>query len=325
MIQFISKFFWRLAAYDPDLLATCPRPEKRLALVTGVSLLVLFFLMLASCLYLNFLLFNALYLALIVGSLIAFTLISLYRFLLSSLLSYRFPETGRRSIAYFSWAVRFIYLLFLVLLISKPVELYCLKNQLEEDLIIHRQKKEAEFKLRLSVQLGKERTNLKDELQSVELKSREDPESDLYTNRMTSLEEQLVLLNKREEELLQSFSRQNQKAAYFIPRLKFLLRNYPISWLISLGILLLFGLPVFLEAKKKKRSKYQLRCDNIDLKLILSHYQHFLQAYRTIFKTEYDIEIRFEEHSKNPPFNTIPKQARPMIRDKDLLLKHLKK
>lgn len=325
MKSILTQYFWRLAVYDPSLLATCPKPEKRLALVTGVSLLALFMLILCSSFYLNLLLFNAYYLALIVGGLIAFTLINLYRFLLSSLLSYRFPEIRGQSIPYFPWAIRLSYLVCLVLIIAKPVELYVFKNQLEEDLISHRIKMESAFKLHISTQLGKERSNLENEFRKVELYLKEDPGNDFYNNRKNSLKERLQLLDNREKELLVSFIRQNEKATYFIPRLRFLFRRYPVSWLITLTTFLLFILPVFLEIKRKKISKYQLSCDDLDLTLILSHYQRFLGSYRAIFKQKFGATIDYVENYKNAPLNTIPKRSQPVIRDKDLLLKHLKK
>lgn len=93
-------------------------------------------------------------------------------------------------------------------------------------------------------------------------------------------------------------------SSFFLYRVEMVGRTYPLSWLLTLFIMLLFLLPGYLVYTISSRDEYYRLKKEQEKALVLHAYGFFTSHYKRLFKDKVPIFSRYED----PPFNKVRKQ-----------------
>src|ERR1700754_3020878 len=92
--------------------------------------------------------------------------------------------------------------------------------------------------------------------------------------------------------------------SFFLYRIQKVNRGYPLAWLLTFLIILLFLLPGYLVYSISSQNEYYQLKKAQEKKLIMEAYDFFTKHYRILFAEKVSIFSRYED----PPFNTVRKQ-----------------
>jgi len=95
--------------------------------------------------------------------------------------------------------------------------------------------------------------------------------------------------------------------------------GYPMAWLFTLLIILLFLLPGYLVYSISSKNEYYLLKKAQERKLVMEAYSFFTEHYRVLFNEKVSIFSRYED----PPFNAVRKQPPVPASMTDFLQKYL--
>lgn len=107
--------------------------------------------------------------------------------------------------------------------------------------------------------------------------------------------------------------------SFFLYRVKKLNYSYPLSWLLSLLIILLFILPGYLVYSISSQDQYYQLKKARERKLVSDAYNCFAASYEKLFDRKITIFSRY----KDPPFNSIRKQPPVAATMRDFVQNHL--
>ena len=137
----LRKFFWTLSGDDKNIIAKCNKSTRTRFTGIGVLVAVIFSLCFVSC----FLAFTGLiqnfFIGIIIGLFFAWMITNIYLFLLYTLSKTGFPYIPNRNARFISVSIRLIFIAFISIIVSKPIESLAFSKQLTQDIQIFKQKK----------------------------------------------------------------------------------------------------------------------------------------------------------------------------------------
>lgn len=332
---------WRLCVCDPELMEACPNKEKLPYALAGLSVLVFTLVAALSGMYLSSLIFGATVFSMILGLGLAVNIVVVYQLALITISSNRLPHTAHFKFSRSSVGVRIFYMSFILLIVSKPLELYLFQDKIEDDLIFFKKKQEQIFYKKNLSFIDERIFEIEeeiDELRSVIVERDSNtissgvvseqnanaplPLSDLTTEekRITSKEQELNRIRAQRIRYIEKFKKTNERSNYLIERIRILLSKHPESWGITVILGLLFFFPFIFKLIKINNHVYSLKCDNADYNMILSDYHRFNINYEKIFLQKHDVKIELYEPFVDPPFNTRKKADTRSIKGKEELI-----
>ena len=111
-----------------------------------------------------------------------------------------------------------------------------------------------------------------------------------------------------------------KKSNYYIQGIIILNKKYPLSWFISLFVLILFIIPTFLKIFIHKDSIFYKTKHYVESHLVKYEYELFKEKYNEIFNNKYGMDLHYDEHFSDAPFNTKRKvNKRDLLKEDDLL------
>lgn len=203
----------------------------------------------------------------------------------------------------FSNITRTAFVAFMAFMISKPVEIYMMKDELNRYVVSYRSKLVSDFQQKLSGIYDSDISKIK--LRLVNLSTISGPGySKSIQQEIDRLNERIATLkNKKGADLTLATQRINN-ANFFIQQVIYAVSK-PLCWLVCIVMLCLFLLPGYLIYSLSAQNEYFKRKKKYEEDVIIAAYNEFCRSYSQIFATNYQQPgLQFYCKYLDPPFKT---------------------
>lgn len=309
----IKKFFWTLSGDDVNVIDKCNKTTKSRFTAIGVLVASIFTLCFISCYFAFTSLLQNLWFGIIIGLFFAWMITNIYLFLLYTLSKTGFPYVPNRTARFISVSIRLIFIAFISIIISKPIESLVFSKQLEKEIQIFKKEKIERYTKSTNSYLDKEINEYKNLLTG--------NNDDFYLNLIEDREKKKTVLTASMKQLV-------KKSNYYIQGIIILNNKYPISWIITIIVLIMFIIPTYLKLFIQKDSIFYKTKHYVESHLVKYEYELFKEKYTATLINRYSVEFRrineinvnYTEHFSDAPFNTIQKiDNRKILKEDDLL------
>ncbi len=332
------RFFWFLYNINPAIVASCSHKDQKRYATYGLIVFLVFLISFFSGSYLVYLIIGDWFFAIPIGGFLAWNFLNLYRLIMLTInpRDQKAESTGIGN--YLTYLVRAVFMLFLVLVVIKPIELKLLENQIEPLLEEYEQKNARQFNEEWLGFINEEESEYREKNDSLSTEIREDSvllamvlseegrrdyliksTEARITNKKERISENkkhLVYLDSLKKAYREDFEATAKESLYLVERLRILMVELPWSWIITViaGIILLF--PILLKRFFIKNNAYFINEKDRENLLILSHYGWFKSHYEQLWEQSIGQRLAFFEAYEDPPFNRYPKDShRGMVDD----------
>jgi hypothetical protein len=210
------------------------------------------------------------------------------------------------------------FVIFMGFILSKPLEVYLFKNQLEKDVIAHKEKLAKEHEVQIKSIYAGTLLNLNN--QKRDLQSLNDRQS--FNQEIEAVDLRINSLQDEETNLIDASKSRIDQGTFFVFQIKKVSSSYPLSWLFCLGFVLIFLLPGFIIYSISKENTYFKLKHDFDKKLITIGWLDFTRKYTQLFKNKYELAIEFYTKFEDPPFNTKLNETPPHKNATDFHIKY---
>ncbi len=298
-------FFWTLSGDDKNIIGKCNKSTRSRFTGIGVLVGIIFTICFVSC----FLAFTGLlqnsWIGIVIGLFFAWMITNIYLFLLYTLSKTGFPYIPNKTARFISVSIRLIFIAFISTIVSKPLETLVFSKQLSQDIQVFKQEKINRYKQSTNNYLDKEINEYKKLLTGTN--------DDFYLNLIQDREKKKLSYTNSMKQLV-------KKSNYYIQGIIILNKKYPLSWFISLFVLILFIIPTFLKIFIHKDSIFYKTKHYVESHLVKYEYELFKEKYNEIFNNKYGMDLHYDEHFSDAPFNTKRKvNKRDLLKEDDLL------
>lgn len=288
-------------------------------ILATVFILVITGLTIASVWYAMELLFHLIYVEWLMAVFISGLFMLIYVFLINTFSkqakTHYTPAIARwKTQLTASNIIRTAFIVLIGFLIAQPAGVWAFRSDLKDAVYhyktelsnAHRRKVNTLYDEQIAL-IDKKTTYYKDMIQLFSSKSIE--------AQIKSLSESKIMLIKKKDVELQLTVANIQQADFFLYRVR-LVSGKPLSWLIWIGIIVLFLLPGYLVYSIGSDDKYfQLR-DERDRALILEQYHFFEKAYSAIFRRQFNKDVLYYSRYKDPPLCSQFKDQMEVLEEK---------
>lgn len=281
------------------------------------ALLIIIILMLTwvSIQYALDLLFHTFIIELSLAIFFCLLFLSIYIFLLNTFAK---ENRGRKRILNISNIIRIGFVVFMGVLVAQPLVILLYADKLTPEVGIYKQLIFAKHKEQVTA-LTKDETE-KLLIQKARYTGQKQKsgtqvhDSDIYKieNKLQSIHDKAASINHSAQVAIEQNS-------FFLFRISTVNRQYPLSWVFSLFIVLLFLLPGYLIYTIPSQHEYFSLKKAREKELITVAYAEFRTRYTLLFQTPLEIFSRFED----PPFNTTRKQLPTSASMKEFFQKYI--
>lgn len=307
----------------------------------GGFVTAIFALCFISCYFTFTKLFLNYFVGIPIGLFFAYMITNIYLLLLYTLSKNSFPCKTDKAAQLFSIFIRLIFICFIALVVTKPIETILFSNPLESEIDNYKREQIGKYRKSTSEYYDAETKNLRLIIEK---------QKSLYANaEISQIANYKKLLQKKEiqkDELIASMIHLVSNSNYYIQSIIILNTKYRSCWFVSLFIMLIFLFPAYLKNFLGVQSSYYEIKRTIEKKLVEKEYDIFKKQYKKLFianmigDIQYpkkDIEksnykelvnihnsiisnIQFAEPFIDAPFNTIRKRdKREYLKEDDLI------
>lgn len=250
-----------------------------------------------------------------IGLFFSYMITNIYLLLLYTLSKNSFPCKTNKASQLFSISIRVIFICFIAIVVSKPLETMFYSSDLEKEIAIYKQEQISKYKQSTTEYFIEETKNLKLIIEKQKL---------LYTNAETSqIESYIQLLKKKEhqkEELITSMTNLINNSDYYIQSIVILNTKYQDCWLFTFISMFIFLFPAYLKNFLGEHSSYYESKRTIENRLVKEEYASFKDRYTWLFQEYFNRNLQFTEPFIDAPFNTIRKKdEREYLEEDDLI------
>lgn len=264
--------------------------------LSSVTILLIAGISFASIVYAIELLFHALLVEILLSTFLSLLFVLLFIFIVNTFTK----DRRQQKLLNFSNITRLGFVMFIGFIISKPIEVFLFRNAIQTAIENHKAELVKEHTLKIEQLFSHDLAKLKNE--------RVKYSSLGFHKDVLQIDQQVDLINQRKKDLAGISAIRIEKGAYFVYRIKVISSKYPSSWLISLGVVALFFLPVFLIYSISSDEEYFKRKNAQEKRMIERAYHAFTQKYAEIFLDRYGLQVQFYSKYEDPPFNTMLKK-----------------
>jgi len=315
---------WSLYNIDSKLISSCSKKDQYRYAAYGGIVLLFFLISLLSVIYTIYLLTFDWIMAAGLGPLLAWNFMNLYRLTLFTINPAN-PLTGDRSAGNMvTILVRSIFLILLLLVVVKPLELIILEKHIDPYIEVYKKEKIKHFDDKVLKFFDDEINLLKEEnfklngdlvVRKTEFEEgreaywgRSSLEANLLINRIKLNEKSIADLSRKRSGLSQRYAAKIKESPGMVERLRVLITELPWSWGISAIISLILLFPFFVKRFLLNNDVYFGIEKTNEINLISIHYKWFKELYTKIFEQKYGYNIVFYEAFEDAPFNRIRKE-----------------
>lgn len=268
--------------------------------LAGMFVVFILILSFVSVYYAFDLMFNIWEVQILLSLFFSMMFATIYVLLLQTFSKRAFGGEGKHSKLNLSNITRGLFIVFIGFLLSKPIEILYLRNELNDEIDY--------YKKTISLQLERQTEGIyKTDIIKLKTKiaSFKGVLSELQKEDLSKLNFSLEELLNKIEVLKTNANNKIKNSDYFTKRVIIASTKYPSSWLICGVIILCFSLPVGLIYTISSDDEYYALKRHHDEALVKYHYEIFIKKYSETFKKKFNIEnIQFYEPWQDPPFRT---------------------
>lgn len=312
----LSRILCTFSGDDYSIISQCKdKTIQYRFMVIGGFVTAIFALCFISCYFTFTKLIQNYYIGLPIGLFFSYMITNIYLLLLYTLSKNSFPCKTDKAAQLFSISIRVIFICFIAIVVSKPLETMLYSSDLENEIAIYKQEQISKYKQSTTEYFNEETKNLKLIIEKQKL---------LYTNAETSqIENYKKLLEKKElqkDELITSMTNLVNNSNYYIQSIVILNSKYRACWLFTFFTMFVFLFPAYLKNFLGEQSFYYETKRSIENRLVKEEYASFKARYNLLFQEYFNRNIQFSEPFIDPPFNTIRKKdEREFLKEDDLI------
>lgn len=312
----LSRILCTFSGDDYSIISQCKdKTIQYRFMVIGGFVTAIFALCFISCYFTFTKLIQNYYIGLPIGLFFSYMITNIYLLLLYTLSKNSFPCKTDKVAQLFSISIRVIFICFIAIVVSKPLETMLYSSDLENEIAIYKQEQISKYKQSTTEYFNEETKNLKLIIEKQKL---------LYTNAETSqIENYKKLLEKKElqkDELITSMTNLVNNSNYYIQSIVILNSKYRACWLFTLFTMFVFLFPAYLKNFLGEQSFYYETKRTIENRLVKEEYASFKARYNLLSQEYFNRNIQFSEPFIDPPFNTIRKKdERDFLKEDDLI------
>jgi hypothetical protein len=311
----VKKLLCTLSGDDYTIISRCgSRLQNRFAMI-GTFVFVVFGLCFVSSYFTFTQLFQGFLLGIPAALFFAFTITNLYLLLLYTLSKNVLPHRSRIDGKIISIVLRVGFLCFIAIVVSKPLEVLMFSGVLNSEISAYKEKKLEEYTAITSRHFDGEINSLEEMIQKIK---------DVPTEvGAAEIEKYRLIIEKRERQkrdLILKMKALVNGSNYYVQSIVILNRNYPICWVFTFLIVIVFLIPAYLKNFISATDNYYAFKKEIETRLVQEEYDGFKNIYSELFKARFKKKKTLTEHFSDAPFNTVPKtDPRNFLKEEDLI------
>lgn len=255
---------------------------------------------LCSIWYLVSQLYQSFWVGLPIAIFFSWMITNMYILLLYTLTRNPFPSKVKPTAQIFSVTIRFAFITMLALLISKPLEVWLLKSDLDVDVNAHKAELFQEFIVKTDSLFDSE-IQFIEELLAIE--KRQNSSSTLTPQR--DLEKELNQVRARKSEIIKAMEKRIAASSFFLYRLTLVITDYRKIWLMTFIVIIVFWSPAIIKYLLPKDSEYNTTKKKWEVEFVQLEYKSFVIKYNLINELAHHPAEKWIEHYQDAPFNTI--------------------
>jgi len=310
-----KEWFCKFSGDDYTIIRTCDANVQNRFAAIGTFVSLIFVLCFVSSYFTFTQLFQSYLLGIPAGLFFAFMITNIYLLLLYTLSKHMLPHTERLVGRLVSRAIRLIFICFIAVVVSKPIEVLVFSIPLQNDLDNYKRGELDHFESTTNEFFNNDIATLRKVIDDEILS-----EKPVDMSRLARYEALIGEKEKKRQELLSRMRTIVGHSNYYVRSIVILNTGYPACWLITVILISIFFLPAYLKNIIPTTEFYYSRKRDIERGLIDREYALFKANYHRIFKASHNVEIDFVELFEDPPYNTTPRwDKRKFLREDDLI------
>jgi len=343
----LKKFFYTLSGDDYSIIITCKKPIQHRFIFIGIFVTSIFLMCFISLFWTIDTIFHSKIIGLIISIFISWMIVNIYLLLLYTLSKNLLPHTNSNSTLNTSVLIRVIFIVFIAIVISKPLEVIVFSNgliksfDLNFELETYKQKELKKYDESISMHYDSEIKKLNESIkQHYKLHPKPDTNFIMSTQKKISeLQGEKIGFSNRMKMLVSDSN-------YFIRSIILLNTKNKYCWMITFLIIAIFLAPAYLKNSLPNNSEFYTQKKYIETKIVQDEYDSFKMKYVNLINqfvvkniqfpinsdnrelleeliTTYNsrvIKSDFSEPYIDAPFNTIRKRdERKFLKEDDLI------
>lgn len=298
----LKRFFCTLSGDDYGIVCQCgPKLESRFALI-GAFVLLVFILCFVSSYFSFIKLFPNYWVGIPISLFFAWMITNIYLLLLYTLSKNVIPRNDAPKSRFFSIAIRVLFICFIAVIVSKPIESVFFAAALEQEITEFKEQKITDYAKATEDFFSGEAVRLKSIIEKQNKKSMDfgNERIEKYQRLLAEKENQKTIMIKDMQNLV-------MHSNFYIQGIVILNTKYPECWLFTFVCISIFLAPAALKNFISEKSDYYTLKRRIETELVRGEYISFKAEYRRIFHERFGAAKDYSEHFLDAPFNTIPK------------------
>jgi hypothetical protein len=320
------KSFIQLIGAEYELMKRSGSGSLRKFYVSAVLIVIILLISSLSIYYGMKLLFHDFTVEFILAAFISILFVFIYIFLINTFSKGLFhtANDGKGSIGVMGFKISDIirtgFVIFMGFLISKPLECYCFRSNLDKETASYQQQLIYSYSAKLELLTYTDSVNLQTKINNYQAQQDLFP-SEILVQTIQSLKSRLAQLETTKETEIENAVYQITRCDFLLFRIKRVCRS-PLAWLFCLAVIIIFLIPGYLIYSISEGDAYFKMKKENESKLIGEEYEYFLQCYRQVFREKLGLEISFSSVFEDPPFNTRRKADKAYAGQDEFLKKY---
>lgn len=268
--------------------------------LSSVIILLIAVISCASIAYAIELLFHAVLVEIFLSAFLSSLFLLLFIFIVNTFTK----DARQRKLLNFSNITRLGFVMFIGFIISKPIEAFLYRNNIQSNIEDHKVELVKEHGLKIDRLFA-------DDLDRFAIEKSKYISLNIsggFDRDILQIDQQVAAIDKKKKDLAVTSAFRIEQGAYFIYRIKVISGKYPGAWMINLLIVVLFLTPVFLIYSISSDEAYFELKKAQEKRMVEKAYKVFTQKYSEIFHVKYDVKLEFYSKYEDPPFNTLLKK-----------------
>lgn len=275
--------------------------------VSAVIILVILLISACAIFYAMELLFHLFIVELIFALFLSLLFVFIYIFLLNTFSKNIFSQKSSNDTK--TWLLRIKasdlirtgFVVFMAFLISKPIEVFFLRNMLESKVKNYRKTLLNDYNQKLVLLYDKDIMQLEGLIRFYDIQIGKFPSAALMAQKK-SIQQQIDQTRKKQVKEMAAARSRTERSDFFIYRVKVASRKFT-SWMICAGMIILFLIPGYLIYSISSADEYYQQKRMYEVNIVLNEYQAFGNFYREIFKNCWALDKTFYTEFDDAPFN----------------------
>jgi hypothetical protein len=327
----LNQFFITLSGDDYKVIDSLSPKVRSKFITIGVLVCFVFLLCLVSSYFTYTKLFQDYFIGIPIAIFFAYMFTNIYLLFLYTLNKNSFPEynecsskskfekvvrfTAKNSSRLVSLFFRLMFVSFIAIVISKPIELLFFTLPISKKIENYKSELIQQNKKKIDELSYEKITSYRNEINKI-ITMRTGSDTLYYSIQITQIEN----FRLKEHENIEAIV---NKSNFYVQGIVILMKYYPQSWWISLLTIAIFLSPAFIKNLMTEQNEYYAKKIKMDRALVENDYFKFKHSYNVIMYKKYGQNYLWDEQYEDAPFNTIRKTDKRYFKMESDLLKDI--